>query len=163
MVRKSKLMSSLAALLIINSGQLIQAKSQANPPSDLERVAIFAIQQEVNASDLKSEKDICIALGHGLPVREKTILANLARKSPMPHPIAWCTTRNRGVSIVVLAPINESSPGQFEVAVEVGDEAIKEGTHFATLLKRGTYVIRYQKGSEPQLMMYRQTCCSKTQ
>jgi hypothetical protein len=155
-------MSSLAAVLIINSGLILQAKSQAEPPSDLERVAIFAIQQEVNGSDIKSEKDICIALGHGLPVRDKTILSNLAGKSPRPHPAAWCTTRNRGVYIYVLAPINESSPGQFEVAVEVGDAAIKEGSHFATLLRRGTYVIRYQKGFEPKLETYRQTCCPET-
>jgi hypothetical protein len=152
----------MAALLVIAGSQLIQAKSDANLPSELERVAIFAIQQEVSTSDLQSAKDICIGIGHGQAVREKIILSNLAGESPAPHPIAWCTTGNRGVSIDVLAPINESSPGQFEVTIEVGDEAIKEGEHFATLLKRGTYVIRYQKGSEPQLVTYRQTCCSKT-
>ena len=65
MVRNPKSMSSMAALLVIAGSQLIQAKSDANLPSELERVAIFAIQQEVSTSDLQSAKDICIGIGHG--------------------------------------------------------------------------------------------------
>lgn len=157
-MRKSVLKSSIAAVMIIACQQFALAAGSSN----LERAVIFAVQREAKAGDLASGKDVCVGFGHGLAVREKPVLSSLKREGIKAHTNNWCTQQGHGLSIAVLAPVKESSPGMFEVTVQVGDPSIKPGQHFGTLLKKGTYVIRCDGNSEPQLVSYQQTCCSKT-
>jgi hypothetical protein len=156
-VRNLILASGLAALMIIACQQFALAAGSSN----LERAVIFAVQQEAKAGDLTSGKDVCVGFGHGLALHEKTVLSSLKRGGVKAHTSGWCTQQGRGLSIAVLAPVKESAPGTFEVTVQVGDPSVKPEEHFGTLLKRGTYVIRSDGSSEPQLVSYQQTCCSK--
>jgi len=156
-VRNLIVASSLAALMIIACQQFAQAAGSSN----LESAIIFAVQQEAKAGDLTSGKDVCVAFGQGLALHEKTVLSSLKRGGIKAHTSDWCTQQGHGLSIAVLAPVKESSPGTFEVTVQVGDPSVKPEEHFGTLLKKGTYIIRSDGKSEPQLVSYQQTCCSK--
>ena len=157
-MRELILTSSLAALMIITNQRFALAAGSSN----LERAVIFAVQQEAKASDLTSGKDICVGFGHGLVLHEKAILSSLKHGGIKAHASDWCTQQGHCVSIAVIAPVKESSPGTFEVTVQVGDPSVKPEEHFGTLLKKGTYVIRSEGNSEPQILSYQQTCCSKT-
>lgn len=156
-MRKLILTSSLSVLMIITGQRFALAAGLSN----LERAVIFAIQQEAKTSDLTSGKDVCVGFGHGLALHEKRVLSSIKRGGIKAHTSDWCTQHGHGVSIAVLAPVKESSPGTFEVTVQVGDPSVKPEEHFGTLLKKGTYVIRCDGSSEPQLVSYRQTCCLK--
>jgi hypothetical protein len=126
--------------------------------NDIEHVITFAIQQEASASN-HTHQEICVGFGHGLVLHEKIIFSALRHNGINAHGTAWCTNRGQGLSISVIAPVKESSPGTFEVTVQVGDASIKQGEHFATLLKRGTYIVHSGGSSELQLLSYKQTCC----
>ena len=136
--------------------------SWAAGSNNLERAVIFAIKQEVKASDLASGKDVCIGLGHGLGLHENAIVSNLKHAGVNAHESGWCTQHGQGLSIAVLTPVKQPSHGTFEVIVQVGNPVVNREEHFATLLKRGIYSIRTGGSSEPQLISYKQTCCSKT-
>lgn len=157
-MRKLILASTLAALTIITCQRFALAAGSSN----LERAVIFALQQEAKAGDLTSGKDVCVGFGHGLALHKKRVLSSLKRGGIKAHTSDWCTQEGHGLSIAVLAPVKESSPGTFEVTIQVGDPSVKPKEHFGTLLKKGTYVIRCDGGSEPQLVSYQQMCCSKT-
>ena len=164
-MRKSVLKSSISALMIIACQQIVQAQEavKVGAPGNLERVVVFVVQQEIEASNLKTRSDLCIGFGHGLAVDEKAIMSNLKRIGLRLHPGGWCTGKMRGLSIALIAPIREASPGTYELVLELGDlSPLRKGEHFATLLKRGTYVIRCDKDSEPHVVSYRQSCCEKT-
>jgi hypothetical protein len=75
-VRKLILASSLAALIIFTCQRFVLAAGSNN----LERAAIFAVQQEAKAGDLTSGKDVCVGFGHGLALHEKTVLSSLKRE-----------------------------------------------------------------------------------
>lgn len=152
---------SIVIALIIAASQRIALANGTTAVSSLEQAVVSAVQQEAKGTDLKSGGDLCIGFGHGLTLDEKAVLSKLKRSGLRVHPSAWCVQRGRGLSIAVLAPINETSSGTFELTIQVGDPSIQPGEHFATLLKRGTYVVRSEKGSEPQIVSYRQTCCPK--
>lgn len=129
--------------------------------SVVERVIVFSVQQEIKASNLAARRDLCVGFGHGLLADQKAIISDLTHTGIQVHAIEWCNRGPRGISVDVISPINEVSPGAYEVNIAVGDLSIPAGQHFAALLKRGTYVINCAESSEPQLVSYRQTCCLK--
>ncbi len=156
--------SAISAALVIACQQITPPKDTpaTHGPSTVERVIVFAVQQESEASHLRSRKDLCIGFGHGLAVDEKAIISQLKHNGLKVHPNQWCNRGPRGLRIGIVAPINEVAPGMYELVIELGDLSIRQGEHFATLLRRGTYVIRCDNGARPQLVSYRQTCCAKT-
>jgi hypothetical protein len=98
-----------------------------------------------------------------LVVDEKGIAFKLKSVGLRLHPNSWCNRHLRGLSISVLSPVRETSEATYELTLELGDlSPVGRGEDFASLLKRGTYVIRCDKGSEPRIVSYRQTCCEKT-
>ncbi len=128
----------------------------------VEDVIAYAVGLEVQASHLKGKADLCVGFGNGLKVDDKTITSELRHSGLKFHPNEWCNEAGRGLTIAVVAPIREKSRGHYEIVIEVGDMAIKPGEHFATLLKRGTYLIATDEGAMPNLISYQETCCSKT-
>ena len=52
------------------------------------------------------------------------------------------------------APIKRRDDGTYEVMIEVGDLTIRPAEHFVTLLKQGTYRVKYEKGSQPEMISY---------
>jgi hypothetical protein len=164
-VQESVLKSSIAALMIIACQQIILAQEtvKAGGLGNLERVAVFAVQQEVGANKLKTRSDLCIGFGDGLGIDEKAVMSKLNRVGLRLHPVGWCNDHARGLRIAIISPIRETSPGTYELTLELSDlSPLRRGEHFATLVKRGTYVIRCDKGSEPELVSYQRTCCEKT-
>jgi hypothetical protein len=128
-----------------------------------ERALVFAVQHEVEAGGLETRKDLCVGFGHGLAVNEKAVMSELKRIGLRVHPGEWCSHSLRGLSIAIIAPIRETSPGTYEFAIELGDlSPIRAGEHFAELLKRGTYIIHREEGSDPQIVSYQEACCPKT-
>src|ERR1035438_7848744 len=132
--------------------------SPAKGLRNIERAVVFAIQQEFKGKLLENRKDVCVGFGHGLDIDDKAALLELKNRGLKARRASWCNRGPRGISIALVAPIRETSPGTYEFIVEVGDLAISEGEHFATLLRRGTYVVRCEGSLEPQLVSYRQTC-----
>ena len=65
------------------------------------------------------------------------------------------------MTIGIVAPIKTSANDTYELEVELGDlQPIRqEGAHFATLLRKGIYVVKCRKGARPELVSYSQTCC----
>lgn len=153
----------ISLTILPQDGVLAQSPSAARGLGNLERVVVFAVQREIESGNLKNRSDLCIGFGNGLGIDEKAVISELRRTGMRVHPNEWCTHSLRGLTIAIVAPIHETSPQTYALVLELGDlSPIRTGEHFATLMKRGTYVVRYAQGSEPQLISYRQTCCSKT-
>jgi hypothetical protein len=158
------LKAAIGGILIAVSCQFAFAKKAALPTNDLrsvDRAVVFAILQANEGPRIHDTKDICIGFGHGLGIHEKAAITELKDKGLKVHPSNWCShgPHGRGLNIAIVAPIKEISPATYEFVLEVGDLSIAQGKHFATLLRRGTYVIRCESNSEPALVSYRQTCC----
>lgn len=127
--------------------------------STMERVIVFTIQEEIQASNLSDRRDLCVGFGHGLVVNEKTILSDLAGKGTHVHKSDWCN--GRGISVSVLSPVKQISLSDYQLEVQAGDMTMRSGAHFATLLRRGTFVVHCPEDGEPRLLSYHQTCCAK--
>jgi hypothetical protein len=158
------LKAAIGGVLIAASFQFAFAKKAALPGTDLrsvDRAVVFAILQANEGLRIHDTKDICIGFGHGLDIHKKAAITELKDKGLKVHPSDWCSHRphGRGMNIAIVAPIKKISPATYEFVLEVGDLSIAEGEHFATLLRRGTYVIRCESNSEPGLVSYRQTRC----
>lgn len=159
------ILKSFSSVLLIFAFQQIASAKEAtaiHTLSTLERVVVFAVQQAVKAGNLQSKRGLCIGIGQGLGVDDKAIISELKRSRLRVHENDWCNPGPRGVMIAIVAPIIETSTGTYELILQVDDLTIQPGEHFATLVKRGTYVIRCEGKSEPQLISYRESCCSKT-
>ncbi len=128
--------------------------------STLDRVIIFAIQQEIRASNLSQRRDLCVGFGYGLEVNEKAIISNLVGKGTLVHENDWC--HGRGISVSVLSPVKRISLSDYQLEVQVGDLTMPSGAHFAKLLKQGTFVVHCPEDGEPRLLSYHETCCAKT-
>lgn len=152
----------IAAVLVVSCCEMLPAKATATPKEAgrVERVVAFAVGLEAQAGHLEGRRDLCIGFGHGLAVDEKAIVLRLRRNGLKMHRSEWCDRGRRGLRIGVGAPISETSEGTYELVLEASDLSIHEGEHFATLLSRGTYVVRCQNASEPTLVSYRRTCCA---
>jgi hypothetical protein len=153
----------LSTVLIVFCQQSVTVKGK--PPDDLgtvERVIAFTVHLETQSSDPKPGRYICVAFGHGLNVDVRAISSELKRRGLRVNSEEWCRQRATGLIIAVLSPIKELSGDMYELSIEVGNLSVPQGEHFATLLKRGTYVVQLEKGSDPELVSYQRTCCSKT-
>src|ERR1035437_958188 len=158
------LKAAIGGLLIAASSQSASAKEAApdNELRSVDRAVVFAIQRDSQGVRIENRKDICVQFGHGLDIHEKAVILELKSKGLKVHHNNWCNhgpDGPRGMNIAVVAPIRETSPGTYEFLLEVSDLSIPEGEHFATLLRRGTYVVHCEGGSEPELVSYGQTCC----
>jgi len=159
------LRASLIVLMVVVGQQITQAQSvvKIEDRDSLNRVVAYVVQQEITAGDLMARSDLCIGIGYGLMIKEKDIVFELKKIGMKLHSSSWCNRNMRGLIIVVVAPIRETSPAIYELDLELGDlSPVKKGEDFGTLLKQGTYVIRCDKGSEPKIVSYRRTCCDKT-
>ena|SRR5262252_1995395 len=130
--------------------------------SPLERVILVAVERELQVSSLVERRDVCVENVSAKTVDEKQLPLALKRSGVRVHPGKWCYLHNRGIEVDVLSLTEDQVSGLYRVDIEVVDERIPPGVHFATLLKRGTYVIRCLKGSEPQILSYEQMCCTKS-
>jgi hypothetical protein len=146
----------------LQSGTPTQPHQKRVSLSKLERVLVFAVQKEVAASHIGQRKDICLGFNTQLALNEKAILAELHREGLQLHEENYCNKGPQGITIELLSPIHATSDITFEVDVDLGDSnpILQEGAHFATLLRRGTYTVRYEDGFEPELVTYQQYCCS---
>jgi hypothetical protein len=149
------IMAMACQQMMIGSGE-----AAASGLRNVERSIVFAVQSEVQASN--AGKHVCIGFGNGLAVNQKVIISELKRKSLQVHPGEWCRQGPHRFTIGVLAPVNETSAATYEFVLEVGDVSTLPGEHFATLLRRGTYIVHCDTASGPRLIAYRQTCCPKT-
>jgi hypothetical protein len=163
-VRHAIIKVTAAVLLAIACQEMVLAQSSSVQSSgNLTRVVAFAVQREVEAGSLKGRSDLCLGFGNGLAVDQKAVMSELKRAGLKLHQDEWCNHSLRGLNIAIIAPIRETSLQTYELVLELSDPSpIRTGEHFATLLKRGTYVVQYRQGAEPQLVSYQQTCCSKT-
>jgi hypothetical protein len=130
---------------------------------NLERAVAWAVQQEVQTGHLENRGDVCVGFASKEGVDTKAVISELRRKNYKIHTSNWCNSGPRGMTINIVGPIKESSPDAYELVIELGDSTgIQGGEHFATLLRRGTYVIECREGAEPKLIEYRQGCCHAT-
>ena len=158
--------SILLALLIIACHEATAAKqgNAADDSSQMNRAVVLAIQQEVYANHLEKRTDVCVGFGNGLAVDEKEIMSTLLRRGLKLRSNEWCNHGPRGFKISIIAPITESAHGTYDLILELADlrSILQKGEHFATLLRRGNYIVKCQDGAEPDLVAYRKTCCPET-
>ena len=114
----------------------------------------FAVQAELQASQALAGKR-CVRLGPDTGVDEREIVRDLRAKGFRLQNPRWCARHLTGIQVEVLSPVLEASPGVFQFAIAVGDMNIPPGVHFATLLKRGTYLVRSESGVFPVLVDYK--------
>lgn len=145
----------------IVSAQESPATHQLN---NVDRAIIFTVQQEIHANHLENSSDVCLGFGHGLKVDEKEIVSELHQVGLKIHFNEWCNRGPRGLVISINAPVRKSAQGTYELIAELGDLRLirQEGAHFARLLRNGTYTVKCEKGSQPELVSYSQTCCPGT-
>jgi hypothetical protein len=103
----------------------------------------LAVQSEMQVTrDLRGKR--CVGLASGIGVDEGEVLRDLRAKGLTLQNSGWCVRHLEGVEVEVFSPIVEAGPGLYEITVEVGDMVIAPGEHFATLLRRGKYLIPHQ-------------------
>jgi hypothetical protein len=127
-----------------------------------ERAVLFAVQREAARDNLTQRQDVCVAFDTRLKLDEKAILLELNRLRVPVHSYSWCSRGPRGLTIFI-GPIQEPRTSTYNIAVDLGDSRpiVEQGAHFATLVRRGTYTIKSAEHSEPELVSYSETCCSK--
>ena len=67
------------------------------------------------------------------------------------------------MSVSVDWPSRQLAPDKFAVVVSLGDwyPIRKEGAHYATLLRRGTYTVEVAKDQAARILTYEEACCSQ--
>jgi hypothetical protein len=155
---------TIVCLMAIGCQQILLAP-RAPAPNGLataDRAIIFAVEREIRASHLEARTDVCVGFGQGMNINEKEVISELRRKGLKIHANEWCNRGPRGFTIAINAPITEPVPDTYNFVVELGDmrPIRQEGAHFATLLRRGTYTVKCEKGAPPRLVSYSKTCCS---
>jgi hypothetical protein len=158
---KACLMIALLLLVICQRLTLGKDNSPGRKVGNVERVLSFTVELEIQASGLRTRKDVCLAFGNGLVADQQAVLSDLRRDGFKVRLNEWCNHGPRGLSVQIVALINETVPGVFDVVVELGDNSIRPGEHFATLLRRGAYEIWYKSGYAPRLLSYQETCCTR--
>jgi hypothetical protein len=158
---RRRVTKSILIFLLVSTCRPSTAARENDPNghlNNLDRAIVFAVYLEAHASRLENREDVCIGFGHGLAVNEKEILSELKIRKIKVHSNDWCNRGPRGLVISVIAPITESTPGTYELEVQVGDlRAIREGSeHFGTLLRRGTYTVKCKDNPEPELVKYQE-------
>ena len=155
----------VAFLIAFQQNALASGTSGAKPLSDLDRAVIFVVQKEAQTGHLEKRRDVCVSFDTRMAINQKGIISELRRSGLRIHNDDWCIHGRdpRGMVISVGQAGNQQSPGVFELPVDLSDwwPIQREGAHFGTLLRRGTYTVRCKEGSEPELVSYSQTCCSE--
>jgi hypothetical protein len=163
-MRRTIIKLAVTALMIFAYQQVTdsQENSKSGQLKNLDRVVAFVVQLEIHANRLENRTDVCLGFGNGLEVDEKVVLSELKQDRLKIRSVEWCNQRVRGLTVSIIPPIKESEPGIFEVEVVLGDlRPIRElGEHFGTLLRRGTYTVKYKDGAEPELFRYQETALS---
>ena len=160
-MQRSLLTSAIVATVVLICRLSSAQDASTHGLDSSERAAVFAIQVEGKASSLEGKNSLCIGVGKQLQISEKAIVSRLKRDGLRVHANEWCNKGPRGLRVGIVAPINEISPGTYEVSLQVDDLTMRSGEHFARMLRRGTYVIHCANGSEPELVSYRRTCCTR--
>jgi len=150
-----------ASILILLFAMAWPACAQTTPAShmsNLDRAIAFAVYREDLTNKFETRKDVCVVFSTLLNVNQKGVLADLKERKLLVHPYTWCNKGPTGLTISVLAPVKESTPGIFEITIEVGDDRpiLEKGEHFGTLLRRGIYTIECKDDSEPVLVQYKE-------
>ncbi len=161
----SRLLKGLAITsLAIGAFQQAAIASVSAKLTNADRVIVFAVEQEIHATHLENRRDMCVGFARGVAVDEKGIISQLRRSNFHVHSDGWCNSGPRGLVISVLSPVNRSAPDEYELVAELGDSwpITREGAHFGTLVRRGTYKIKISNHGDPQLVSYHQACCSQT-
>jgi hypothetical protein len=139
-----------------------QETGAARSNGDLVKIAAFAVRHEIEVSQLRTRNDVCVAIDTRLDVDEKDLVSELKANGLLVHQHEWCNRGPRGFRLFVHAPIKRDTDSEYHVEIEVGDLTIKPGEHFATMLKQGTYHVRFEKGAQPEMISYEKTCCPRT-
>ncbi|HXO00242.1 MAG TPA: hypothetical protein VN881_14290 [Candidatus Acidoferrales bacterium] len=151
----------VAALMIFVCQQVggAQKNSNSGQSKNLDRVIAFVVQLEIHANRLENRTDVCVGFGNGLIVDEKAIIAELKQERLRVHSIDWCNQRVLGLTVSLIPAIKEPEPGTYEVIIVLGDlRPIRDlGEDLGTLLRRGTYTVKYKDGAEPELVRYQET------
>ena len=153
---------TILSVLIIACLHLAQSENTTarRRVGNLERAVAFSVLEEIRANRLQRRKDVCVAFGSGSTVNEEQVLSLLKRSGVTIHPNDWCGRAPRGLRIDFVPPAKEVSPNTYEFVIQLGDlSGIQKGEHFATLLRKGTYVVECKNDSEPRLVEYRKICC----
>jgi len=126
--------------------------------SNLDRAIAFAVYKEDLTNKFEARKDVCVGFSTLLTVNQKGLLADLKQRKLLVHPYTWCNKAPTGLTISVLAPVQESTAGTFEITIQVGDDRpiLERGEHFGTLLRRGIYTIKCEDGSKPEFVRYQE-------
>jgi hypothetical protein len=136
------------------------AYPQAGNPDNTELVKVlaFVAQKEMAANHVEQPAEVSLGLDTRLEVTEKSILTELRKEGVKLHPQSWCNSGPKGMAIDVGWPVKVSPVGQYEIRVAFDDlwPIQYEGAHFGTLVRRGTYVVRYEGGNEPEVIQYLQ-------
>jgi hypothetical protein len=147
--------AAIVALLLVDA-VAANEPSNAKPLNALERVIVFAVEQETKANHLDTRRDLCVGFGNGLGADEKQILRELKRNGLKIHRGDWCNRRARGFVVSVATPVTQSSAARYELTIALVDlSPLQRGEDLALLLHRGTYVVQCDESSEPQLITYR--------
>jgi hypothetical protein len=154
----------VAALLILSSQPLTQANEAAPILSNADRAIVFAVRLEAHANQFEARKDVCVSFDTRMKVDKKGIRAELKREKLRVHADDWCLQGPRGVVIFVRGAIGEVAPETYELEVEASDwwPIKREGAHFATLLRRGTYSVKCKDASRPELVRYQGDALTQT-
>jgi hypothetical protein len=130
-------------------------KSSTSQMSDRERAIVFAVSEEDFANQLENRKDVCVAFSTELDVNQKSILAELKRGKLSVHAYSWCSKQPTGF-IIFVGRVAESSPEMYEVTIDLSDDRpiLEQSAHFATLVRRGTYIVKCKAGSPAELVRY---------
>jgi hypothetical protein len=149
--------------LFVVCGQFAQAQETlaAGGSADLIEVTAFVVRLEAKTSQLMARKDLCLSFDTRLEIRERDVVSKLREGGLAVHPHEWCNHGPRGFRFSVGAPIKRAVDGVYEVVVDVGDLTIRPGEHFATTLREGTYRVKLEKGSQPEMISYQKTCCPR--
>jgi hypothetical protein len=155
------ILRSVAAslLIILVCGPVSTARQNiADKLSNIDRAVVFAVSIEARASRLENRGDVCVGFGDGPALDEVGILSELRRRGLEFHPNSWCNGGPRGLVISVTTPASQPTPNTYDLIIEVGDLRPIQGRseHFGRLLRRGTYRIRCEESSKPELVYYQQ-------
>jgi hypothetical protein len=143
--------------------QIASAQAVREPvSSDKENSAVeFAVKQEVKAAHLGKEQNICLRFGYGLTVDQGDIFRKLNKTRRTYRKATWCNQGPSGSLISIIAPLATQGVDTYQIVVELSDlRSIKQGEHFGTLVRRGTYNIRVDDKLQPELIAYTKSCCN---
>jgi hypothetical protein len=130
----------------------------------MDRAVAFALRSQIYADRLTERKDVCLSFADRRGLNVNAILATVRRNAPNVHDIAWCANGPRGVRVATEGDVNEISPGVFVMAAQTADlgPARAGESDFGSLVSRGTYTVKCEKGEAPVLVSFQKLCCDES-